>query len=124
MKPESIKLVASMHDLAEKSLPPELFEQWDEIKAYYDFREKTDTDAETHGGQSLLNQLKEAEAEITLAQEKLTRARETLKWSKTLFDEKYISQTELQADELAEKEKALNLELARNNRDHLGPGVP
>jgi len=65
------------------------------------------------------NYLKEADAKITLAQEELTRAQETLKWSRTLYAEKYISQTELQADELAEKKKALDLELARNNRNLL-----
>jgi len=65
------------------------------------------------------NQLKAAEAKITLAQEELTRAKETLKWSKALYNEKYISQTELQADELAEKRKAMDLVLARNDRDLL-----
>lgn len=65
------------------------------------------------------NELKEAEAKITLAHEEVTRAREKLKWSTKLYAEKYISQTELQADELAEKRKALDLELARNNRDLL-----
>ena len=65
------------------------------------------------------NQLKEADAKITLAQEELTRASDTYKWSKKLYGEKYISQTELQADELAEKKKALDLELAKNNRDLL-----
>ena len=62
------------------------------------------------------NQLKEAEAKITLAEEELTRAQETLEWSRKLYDEKYISQAELQADELAEKKKAMDLELAKNNR--------
>jgi HlyD family secretion protein len=61
------------------------------------------------------NELKKAEAQITLSQEELTRAQETLKWSKTLYDEKYLSQTELQADQLAEKKTALNLDLAKNN---------
>ncbi|GAH42505.1 unnamed protein product, partial [marine sediment metagenome] len=65
------------------------------------------------------NQLKETEAKIQLAQEELIRATETLKWSKTLYAEKYISQTELHADELAETKKALDLELAKNNRDLL-----
>lgn len=65
------------------------------------------------------NDLQKAEAEITLAEEELTRARDTLKWSQTLYDEKYISQTELAADQLSEKKKALDLELARNNRDLL-----
>jgi len=61
------------------------------------------------------NELKEAQARITLAEEEVARAKEKLKWSKQLYDEKYISQTELQADELAEKKKVLDLELAQNN---------
>ncbi|MDA3787503.1 MAG: HlyD family secretion protein [Desulfobacula sp.] len=65
------------------------------------------------------NELQKAEAEITLAEEELTRARDTLKWSQTLNNEKYISQTELAADQLSEKKKALDLELAKNNRDLL-----
>jgi len=62
------------------------------------------------------NEMQKAEAEITLAEEELTRARDTLKWSQTLNNEKYISQTELAADQLSEKKKALDLELAKNNR--------
>jgi len=65
------------------------------------------------------NELQKAEAEITLAAEELTRASETLKWSRTLYEEKYISQTELQADELYKKKKELDVELAKNNRDLL-----
>ena len=65
------------------------------------------------------NELKKAEAQITLAQEELTRAQETLKWSQKLFEEKYLSQTELQADELLEKKKKLDLELAKDNMNLL-----
>jgi HlyD family secretion protein len=65
------------------------------------------------------NELKEAEARITLAQEELQRVEETLKWSEKLAQEKYLSQTELQADELAVSKKRLDLELAKNNRDLL-----
>jgi len=61
------------------------------------------------------NQLKDTQARITLAQEEITRAQETLKWSTRLYEEKYISQTELQADQLAETKKKLDLELAKNN---------
>ena len=64
-------------------------------------------------------QLMEAESRITLAEEELARAREKLTWSKKLFEEKYISQTELQVDELSEKKKKLDLELARNDLDLL-----
>ncbi len=56
--------------------------------------------------------LKEADAKITLAQEELSRARETLRWSQTLYAEKYIAQSELQRDQLAAKKAELNLDLA------------
>jgi HlyD family secretion protein len=65
------------------------------------------------------NELQRAEAEITLAQEELARARDTLKWSQTLNNEKYISLMELTADQLSEKKKALDLELAKNSRNLL-----
>jgi HlyD family secretion protein len=61
------------------------------------------------------NLRKEAQAKITLAEEELARAEEKLKWSTRLFDEKYISQTELQADQLAASKAKLELELAKNN---------
>ena len=65
------------------------------------------------------NELAAAQNRITLAQEELTRAQETLKWSQTLYAEKYISQTEFQADQLAEKRKYLDLELAKNDLELL-----
>ncbi len=65
------------------------------------------------------NELQRAEAEITLAEEELARARDTLKWSQTLNTEKYISLMELTADQLSEKKKALDLELAKNSRNLL-----
>jgi len=61
------------------------------------------------------NALKEYEARITLAKEELQRAEETFKWSKVLFDEKYLAESELQADELAVKKAGLDVELAENN---------
>ena len=64
-------------------------------------------------------QTKESQARITLAQEEVTRAIEKLRWSQKLFDEKYISQTELQADELAKTRKILDLELAKGDLDLL-----
>jgi len=64
-------------------------------------------------------QLREAEVRITLAEEDLQRAEETLKWSRVLFEQKLISQTERQADELAAKKAALDLELARSQMDLL-----
>jgi HlyD family secretion protein len=65
------------------------------------------------------NQLKEANGLITLADEEVTRAQETFDWSNTLFEEKYISQIELKADELALKRKKLDLELAQSGLDLL-----
>ena len=65
------------------------------------------------------NELKKAQNEITLADEELKRAQDTLEWSKRLYEEKYISQTEYQADELSAKKRQLDLELAQNNLDLL-----
>jgi len=45
--------------------------------------------------------LKELEAKITLAEEEKQRAKQKYEGSKVLFEEKYISETELQADGLA-----------------------
>ncbi len=61
------------------------------------------------------NEKKSAEAQITLAQEELIRAEETLNWSSTLYSEKYISKTQMQADELAFKRAELSLELRKSD---------
>jgi HlyD family secretion protein len=57
-------------------------------------------------------EIKEAESNITLAREELERAAEKLKWSERLYEEKYISQTELEADRLTHNRAQLNYELA------------
>jgi HlyD family secretion protein len=56
--------------------------------------------------------VKEAQANITLAREEFERAAEKLKWSERLYEEKYISQTELEADRLTQNRAQLNHELA------------
>jgi HlyD family secretion protein len=61
------------------------------------------------------NTRKEAESQITLAKEELQTTEEKLKWSQKLFEKEYISQTELQIDELSAHKNKLNLELAENN---------
>lgn len=61
------------------------------------------------------NQLKAAESGITLAREELLRSEEKLEWSKRLYRENYLSQTELQQDELAANRDKLDLEQAENN---------
>ncbi|NQT04359.1 MAG: efflux RND transporter periplasmic adaptor subunit [Planctomycetes bacterium] len=64
--------------------------------------------------------LKTANNEITLRKEELTRARETLEWSQKLFEEKYLSNTDLQADKLAVTRSTNNLELANEELRLLG----
>jgi len=59
------------------------------------------------------NEKKQAENKITIANEEATRAADKLEWSHRLFSEKYVSETELRADEIAEKKAQLELELAR-----------
>lgn len=65
------------------------------------------------------NQLKAAEAEISLAEEELVRAQEELKWSKVLHEEKYMAESDLKQDELAAKKAELDLELARQDLELL-----
>jgi HlyD family secretion protein len=60
------------------------------------------------------NKLKELDARITLAREEKQRAEQKLKWSQVLFKEKYLSESEIQADELSVKKAALDVELAEN----------
>jgi len=63
-----------------------------------------------------LNKIKELEAQITLAEEELRRNEERLKWSRILFQEKYLSESELKADELSANKAQLDLELSRSNQ--------
>ena len=63
--------------------------------------------------------LDKANADITLAKQQLAQATETFKWSKQLFDEKFISQTELQKDQLAEQKCALDVQLAQKSKELL-----
>jgi HlyD family secretion protein len=65
------------------------------------------------------NQLKEAESNIMLKQEEATRAEDELKWSEKLYAEKFISESELEADEFSLKKKLLDLEMAQNNLELL-----
>lgn len=63
--------------------------------------------------------LKELETKIALAAEELQRARKTLEGSEVLYEEKFISENELQADQLAAKKAELDLELAQEELDLL-----
>ena len=62
---------------------------------------------------------KEADAEITMASEELSRSQEELKWSQILFDEEYLSQSDLTQDQLTAKKAELNLQLANADLDLL-----
>ncbi|MGI5922479.1 MAG: efflux RND transporter periplasmic adaptor subunit [Lentisphaeria bacterium] len=59
--------------------------------------------------------LNELESRVTLAAEELQRAQDKLKWSTTLFEEKYLSETEFRSDTLACKRYELELKTAQNN---------
>ncbi len=65
------------------------------------------------------NQLAKADSDIQLAEEDLTRALEKVDWSRRLHEEKYLSKTELQADELAYSRAEVNLQVARRDRELL-----
>lgn len=55
------------------------------------------------------------ETEINLAQEELKQAEEQLRWSRILAEEKYLSDAELEQDELSARKVRLDLELARRS---------
>lgn len=59
------------------------------------------------------SQLMEAQAAVTLAEEELRRAADKFEWSTRLFEEKYVSETEFRADELAHKRAELEVTLAK-----------
>ncbi|MDD5706295.1 MAG: efflux RND transporter periplasmic adaptor subunit [Kiritimatiellae bacterium] len=56
--------------------------------------------------------LQESSSKIALANEETERARESLNWSRRLADEGYLTRSELQADELALKQKQSSLDAA------------
>ncbi len=60
-------------------------------------------------------QLMEAKAAITIASEELNQAEEDLRWSKILYEEKYLAQSDLQQDELAAQKARLNLDMAKED---------
>jgi HlyD family secretion protein len=63
--------------------------------------------------------LREADAKITLARETMERAAEKLRWSERLFAEKYLSQSEKEADRLTHKSAELDLQLAQTAKELL-----
>jgi len=77
--------------------------------AQLDLNKYTDPNGEYYNAQVA------AKNDITVAQEEKTRNEETLDWSQRLFKEKYISQTELQADQLAVTRSKAKLEVSQNS---------
>lgn len=65
------------------------------------------------------NALQEAESNITLAEEELAQAKDTLEWSEKLYEEGYLSQSELEKDQLSFSQKELAVELKKNAKDLL-----
>jgi len=59
--------------------------------------------------------LMQAEADVTLAEEDYRRETDEFDWSKKLFNEKYLSETEYRADELSKKRAELQVALARED---------
>lgn len=59
-------------------------------------------------------QLRQASADISIAQEELQRAADKVTWSKRLMDQGYLTRTEMLADELTEKRSRIGLELAQS----------
>jgi HlyD family secretion protein len=57
---------------------------------------------------------KKAESELTISEEELKRAADRVTWSRRLEEKKFITRTELEADELAAKKAQIGVELARN----------
>jgi len=65
------------------------------------------------------DQLKESESNITVAEEEVAQAKDTLDWSKKLYEEGYLSQSELEKDTLSYTQKQLSVELKKAAKDLL-----
>ncbi|MCU0916946.1 MAG: efflux transporter periplasmic adaptor subunit [Planctomycetes bacterium] len=70
------------------------------------------------GGQ-LATDLAESEGRIKLAEEEVKKNEDYYDWSKRLADEKYLSQTQLQTDQLSLEKSKLSLTVAQNSRNLL-----
>jgi HlyD family secretion protein len=64
-------------------------------------------------------ELDKANADITLAEEELAKATDTFMWSQKLYDQNYISKTELQGDKLSKDKTQLDVEMAKKSKDLL-----
>ena len=80
---------------------------------------KQDLEKYTGKGGEYDNNRAAALGKIKLNAEEKTKAEDYLTWSQKLFDEKYLSKTQLQADQLALQRADLNLQVASNDANLL-----
>ncbi len=80
---------------------------------------KQDLQKYTGKGGEYDNFVAAAEGKIKLSAEEKTKAKDFLDWSQKLFDEKYLSKTQLQADQLALQRADLTLQVASNDANLL-----
>lgn len=64
-------------------------------------------------------QLKQAGDDILLAEEELKRAQDKLDWSQTLFEDGFLTRTELEADQLAAQRTTIRLEQSKRAKELL-----
>lgn len=88
----------------------------DQAKLNYEFAKQ---DLEKYIQGEYPDQLKEAESQITLAEEELVQAKDRLDWSEKLYKEGYLSQSELERDRLSYSQKELALELKKRAKQLL-----
>jgi HlyD family secretion protein len=80
----------------------------------YEFA-KLDLDKYKGEGGQLATDLAEAKGKIKLNEEEVKKNEDYYTWSQRLYDEKYLSLTQLQTDQLALEKSKLNLQVANNN---------
>jgi HlyD family secretion protein len=80
---------------------------------------KQDLEKYTGKGGEYENSRASALGKIKLNAEEKTKAEDYLTWSQKLFDEKYLSKTQLQSDQLALQRADLNLQVASNDANLL-----
>jgi HlyD family secretion protein len=76
---------------------------------------KLDLEKYTGKGGELETTRTKTEGDIALSEQELKKNQDYYTWSKRLADEKYLSATQLQADELTMKKSDLNLVVAKNS---------
>jgi len=80
---------------------------------------KQDLEKYTGKGGEYDNLVAAADGKIKLNAEEKTKAKDYLDWSQKLFEEKYLSKTQLQADQLSLQRADLNLRVASNDANLL-----